>query len=263
MSAIYLDNIDITTVLNEYEIGGESKYDTVDFESSETTDDGVLDAFGKYVKINHPALLSDGTRASFADITVDPKDAANKVLRIHSTRKGGGSGDGYPSSGMSLDIALTGTNRSGYCYVFETKIYIASTSYNANGVVANINLNFGGSEKATSIAINLKTDSNGKKQAYLTSVYGTDKTTALYTFACDEWVTLKFEFYRSKYAADNYGTIIYANGTEVARDLAWRIGLSNYHIREFAAANVFLDRYMAGCVLLDDASVYISEKTYE
>ena len=123
--------------------------------------------------------------------------------------------------------------------------------------------NFGNSEKATSIAINLKTDSNGKKQAYLTSVYGADKTIVLYTFECDEWITLKLEFYRGKYAADNYGTIIYANGTEVARDLAWRTGLPNYQTREFAAVNLFLDRYMAGCVLIDDAKVYSSDKTYE
>ncbi len=261
-AVIYLDNLDLTTMYNEYVPGAVVKVDVEDFEDGEITDDGTLTEYG-YVKVNHPAALNDGTRAAFADIISDPKDAANKVLRLYSTRKSGGSGDGYPSSAISADISLTASGNNGYCYIFETRLYISSSSYNANGVVANINLNFGNSEKATSIAINLKTDSNGKKQAYLTSVYGTDKSTALYTFECDEWITLKLEFYRGKYAADNYGTIIYANGTEVARDLAWRTGLPNYQTREFAAANLFLDRYMAGCILIDDAKVYSSDKTYE
>lgn len=261
-AVIYLDNLDLTTMYNEYISGSVVKVEVEDFEDGEITDDGALTEYG-YVKVNHPAALNDGTRAAFADMISDPKDAANKVLRLYSTRKSGGSGVGYPAAAMSADISLTASGNNGYCYVFETRFYISSSSYNANGVVANINLNFGNSEKVTSVAINLKTDSNGKKQAYLTSVYGTDKSSALYTFECDEWITLKLEFYRGKYAADNYGTIIYANGAEVARDLAWRTGLPNYQTREFAAANLFLDRYMAGCILIDDAKVYSSDKTYE
>lgn len=261
-AVIYLDNLDLTTMYNEYISGSVVKVEVEDFEDGEITDDGALTEYG-YVKVNHPAALNDGTRAAFADIISDPKDAANKVLRLYSTRKSGGSGVGYPAAAMSADISLTASGNNGYCYIFETRLYVSSSSYNANGVVANINLNFGNSEKATSIAINLKTDSNGKKQAYLTSVYGADKTIVLYTFECDEWITLKLEFYRGKYAADNYGTIIYANGTEVARDLAWRTGLPNYQTREFAAVNLFLDRYMAGCILIDDAKVYSSDKTYE
>lgn len=261
-AVIYLDNLDLTTEALEYKAGGEIRFETVDFEDLDITGDGSLAECAGFVKVNHAAVLSDGTRATFADITCDPKNAANKVLRLCSTRKSGGSGDGYPTKALSADISVTGGGKVGNCYVYEAKMYISSASYSSSGVVANINLNFGGSEKATSIAINLKTDSEGKKQAYITSVYGADKTTALYTFECDSWITLKLEFYRGTYAADNYGTIIYANGTEVARDLAWRTGLSSYNTREFAAANLFVDRYMAGCILLDDVSVYVADKTH-
>lgn len=262
-ATLLIDNFDITTEEKEYKVGGADKIATIDFEDGEVSSNGSLDSYGDYVTVKHPQNLSDGTKSAFADIKIDPKDAANKVLSLSSDRKSGGSGVGYPESAINANFGLTGNNKNGYCYVFEADIYISSESYLSGGVVATIFQNFTGSEKATGINVKLETDFDGKKQAYLTSYYGVDKETAIYTFACDEWVTLKFEFYRGKYAADNYGTVIYANGMEVARDLAWRTGLSSYDTRAYDAVNIMVDRYMAGNVLVDDISAYIEDKSPE
>ena len=142
--------------------------------------------------------ISDSADYSSMSLASDPKDAANRVLRIVNKSNSAGNGTKttvYPSSEDS----------DGFCYVFETRLYLDDlTGGSADNTIMSINFTLSGTTSNV-LSIVLKHTSDSTK-AKLSWNNGADYTGSgdiqnsdgdILTLDIDTWYNFKVEFYQT------------------------------------------------------------------
>jgi len=169
---------------------------TADFEEGYINDGNMVsyDFDGTaYVKADDTASSLDGKRVNY-EVVEDPTGADNKALKI--------SGEGTQESTNAYSEIPVQTVAEGNCYVFESRLYVASQSALAN------------------IAFIYFRDSSNNVAFYLNYIYdpstndcvlrmvtknfsNQDVYTTIGTFKPDKWVNMRLELYKSNVAEEN------------------------------------------------------------
>ncbi len=146
-------------------------------------------------------------------ITADPKDAANKVLRVETLKS-----EEFDKPSRT-EVNLYNSSADGTDYIFESKFYYESDAIGINGDLTQILFLNANEGQLYVLRISAK-QTNGVFKLSLIENNGEGKTICE-NIACDEWFTLKIVFHRTG-NAETTGADIYLNGEHVATDTSYK-----------------------------------------
>ena len=224
-----------TDALVDPPVPNEQKRETSDFEDGLLNNASVVNKirvlfFGEYKHINATAGQTFQPKMDYI-ITADPKNSANKVLKIvtladkdnNSTEDINEAVADKPSR---TEVNLYNPDADGTDYVFTGKFYYPTKEISINGDVTHINIL--DSKDGIAYALRISAVKDGVFTLSLIehnqdNAGGTGtKATMTTNIACDEWFTLKIVFHRTG-VAETTGAGIYVNDTLVYNDPSYKV----------------------------------------
>ena len=186
-----------------------------------------------YANIADDATSHTGTEVIYE--IADPLGGTNNALKVTTTQT-------KQKQPGRTDVAVSG---EGNCYVFETDIYIASSS---TGEFTRVNFR----DTAGNAVARFMLCGNGQIKDYNSST-----SALLCTIDKNEWVTLRIEYYKSSVAEESYYKI-FADGVLLAQSY----GAYKVSDAPISAVRLQHQRLVASVTYYDNISAYADVKSY-